>query len=283
MASNVRAYIQDNYCNHLKMYTDGSLLDNDQAGSAFVIPALKIEKSYCVGKHRSVFTAELIAVLMGLSYILDLSLDIFHILICVDSKSVLHAIKSPDYKNNCKIILEIKHFIHVLSLRGIAVTFCWVPSHIGLYSNEWADRAAKKGVSNKKGSTGLHIPLSVQEGYHLLERACVNKQKELHQLKEQSSNWFLNKKYVFDDISKTKAYTNIIRGRQVKNLFFRIRMNAFVTKFSKNVQCLCGESISNAHVMFDCQNMKPYLPTIPHNSLEEVLNDVKLMFDMHRV
>jgi len=136
MVADVQSYIENKYADCLKVYTDGSVLENHDTGSAFVIPALKIEKSYYLGKHRSIFTAELIAVLMALNYILDFPFSIFHILLCVDSKSVLYAIKSPNFKKISRIIFEIKYVIHLLSLRGIPVSFCWVPSHVGIFSND---------------------------------------------------------------------------------------------------------------------------------------------------
>lgn len=251
------------------MYTDGSLLDNNQAGSAFVIPALKMEKSFYVGKHRSVFTAELTAILMALTYILDHPFCIFRISLCVDSKSALYALKSSDCKKNSKLVLDIKNIVHFLSLRGITVAFCWIPSHIGLHANEWADRAAKKGASNENGSIKMHIPLSIQESYRLLEHTSMSKFQDS----------IPNNKCIFEVIHQSNIHSNAFRERQLKALFFRIRLNAFITKFSKNVKCLCGEGISNTHV-FECQNLKPYLPAFPENSIEQVLDNVKLMFDI---
>ena len=182
MVADVRSHIEHKYTNCLKVYTDGSLLDNQEAGSAFVIPALKVEKSYYIGKNRSIFTAELIAILMALNYILDLPFCIFQILLCVDSKSALYAISSPGNKKVSKIILEIKYVIHLLCLKGTLVTFCWVPSHLGFASNEWADRAAKRGARHSRESAELYIPISIQEGYHLLKEASWSKVAEVYKL-----------------------------------------------------------------------------------------------------
>ena len=76
----VKAHINENYINHLKIYTDGSLLENQLSGAAFIIPSLKIEKSYHIGKNFSVFTAELIAIIMALNYLLSFPYTIFQIL-----------------------------------------------------------------------------------------------------------------------------------------------------------------------------------------------------------
>ena len=58
--------MEEKYKHHLKVYTDGSILEDGSAGSAFVIPSLKTEKSYHLGKGHSIFAAELVAILMAL-------------------------------------------------------------------------------------------------------------------------------------------------------------------------------------------------------------------------
>ena len=49
--------------------------------------------------------------------------------ICVDSKSVLYALKNWDCKMRGGILYEVKYLIHCIMYRGIGTEFCWVPSH----------------------------------------------------------------------------------------------------------------------------------------------------------
>ena len=90
----VTSYLRKTYENHLKIYTDGSVLDDGNAGAAFYIPALKTEKLYHIGKLYSIFTAELIAIQMALRFI-SRSSSLFDkdVIFCVDSKSALEAIR----------------------------------------------------------------------------------------------------------------------------------------------------------------------------------------------
>ena len=159
---------QKKYYNHLKIFTDGSVLENKNAGAAFVIPAFKIEKQYYLGKYFSIFSAELVAVKMALNYLLDQPINFIQVVICVDSQSVLSAIQSSQNKIRPNLIFEIKHHIHCLTLRGSVIQFCWVPSHCGIYGNEWVDRAAKQSAKNNSNCINLNIPLSVEENYSLL-------------------------------------------------------------------------------------------------------------------
>ena len=91
LAIQVREHLNNQYQNHLKIFTDGSVLDSLDSGAGFVIPDLKVQKSFYLGKVFSIFTFELYAVLMALNYICNFQLAIYNFVICVDSKSVLCA------------------------------------------------------------------------------------------------------------------------------------------------------------------------------------------------
>ena len=47
----VNAHIETYYNDYIHIFTDGSVLENGNAGSAFVIPNMKTEKQYHLGKH----------------------------------------------------------------------------------------------------------------------------------------------------------------------------------------------------------------------------------------
>ena len=133
-----------------------------------MIPSLKVDRSFYIGKNISIFTAELIAIAMGLFHILENPLCVNNILFCVDSKSVLQALDSNAFCNRAEIITEIKQLIHSLSSKGYIIAFCWIPSHCGIYGNDWADRTARTGAKNSPTSTHIKIPLCLQESYKLL-------------------------------------------------------------------------------------------------------------------
>ena len=96
LAIEVREQLINNYQNHIKIFTDGSVLDLLDSGAGFVIPELKVQKSVYLGKGFSIFASELCAILMALNYTCNNKLAIFTFLICVDSKSVLCALQNWD-------------------------------------------------------------------------------------------------------------------------------------------------------------------------------------------
>lgn len=130
----------------MHIYTDGSVTETGDSGAAYVIPALKIQESYYLGKGVSIFACELVAILMALTKILDLKLNIFQIVVCVDLMSVLDALQTcrSSSTERPELTFEIKHLIHSLFITGSKISFCWLPSHCGFWFNECADRAAKQ-------------------------------------------------------------------------------------------------------------------------------------------
>ena len=48
------------------MFTNGSVLGSLDSGAGYVIPDLKVQKSFYLGKGFSIFTSKLYAILMAL-------------------------------------------------------------------------------------------------------------------------------------------------------------------------------------------------------------------------
>ena len=270
----VQEHIEICYADHLKIYTDGSLLSTNNAGAAFIIPSLKIEQSFYIGKNRSIFTAELTAILMALYYLLDFPKDVFNLLFCVDSKSVLHALGNSNPNVRQDLITEISHLIHCLILRGSSITFCWVPSHCGIHFNERVDKIAKRGAMNISGAKSLNVSLSLQEGYNLLQNACWKHFRK--KLEDLGYTWNDNSCQTLKTYNGLKLYNQ----RNVTSLLYRLKLDAFKTKFSKNITCLCGERISSGHILSQCEDLKPFLPNIPKYSFQKIISDHKILWDI---
>ena len=73
--------ISRNYQHHLKIFTDGSVMEDGAAGAAFVIPEFNnLTHSYTL-PAVSIFTAEQLAILMALQYISEIPVTPFAIVI----------------------------------------------------------------------------------------------------------------------------------------------------------------------------------------------------------
>ena len=279
----VKSHLETNYINHLKIFTDGSVLDNKQSGAAFVIPELRVEKSYFLGKNYSIFTAELQAILMALHYLVDLPQTLFQTVICVDSKSVLTALQSYNDKTRPEMIIEISHLVNSLILRGTDLCFCWIPSHCGIFGNEWVDRAAKRGANNSDKSEKVTISFSVQEGYSLLKKTIFEKSSKQDRFSRSIdlSSKIQNVESRLNLISKTNSFS-----RQIISLFFRFRLNALKTKFSKNINCICGSKLDISHILFNCQSLKSLFPksftdlSLTEDKLFDLLHNTPMLCDI---
>ena len=58
LAIQVREHLNNKYQNYIKIFTDGSALDSLDSGAGLVIPGLKVQKSFYLGKGFSLFTSE---------------------------------------------------------------------------------------------------------------------------------------------------------------------------------------------------------------------------------
>ena len=286
LSVSVKSHLETNYANHLKVFTDGSVIENRRAGAAFVIPALKVERSYYLGKNVCIFSAELYAIIMALKYLIDLPQTIFQVVICVDSKSVLYTLNSTNTKTRTEMVLEIKHLVHSLILRGTNVNFCWVPSHCGIFANEWVDRAAKKGAKNSDSSMNVQpLSLSIQEGYSLLEKESYTKFIQSIQNKCGKCTKSSLKKHSITNILNLTSTSNFY-SRIVTGLFFRFRLNALKTKYSKNVKCICNDDLDIPHVLFRCQPLRRFLPksftdlSLQDTKLHDILDNFTVLGDI---
>ena len=94
LAVTARLCLEEKYQHHLKIFTDGSVMEEGATGAAFVIPEFNnLTHSYSL-PAVSVFTAELLAISMALQHISAIPVTPFVIVICSDSKAALTAIRS---------------------------------------------------------------------------------------------------------------------------------------------------------------------------------------------
>ena len=138
---------------------------------------------------------------MALNYICNIQLAIFNFLICVDSKSVLYALKNWDCKLREDLFYELKYLMHCIMYRGIGIELCWVPSHCGLYWNEVSDKLAKQGAVKNMSETAYgNLLLSSHEIISILEKNVY---------------------------------------KQIERVIYKLRLYTWNTKYSQNVTSVC--------------------------------------------
>ena len=180
LAVTARLCLEEKYQHHLKIFTDGSVMEDGAAGAAFVIPEFNNLTHFYSLPAVSVFTAELLAISMALQHISAIPVTPFAIVICSDYKAALTAIKSDSQNAREDLVREIATTTHQLITRGTEVRFQWVPAHVCLSGNEKADRAAKRGAKGVDSST-VTMKIGLADVYaELTKQAWKQWEKEFH-------------------------------------------------------------------------------------------------------
>ena len=135
-----RLHIEDNWIG----YTDGSV-KNDCSGSGFALYYQQQlnHENYChLGRHTTVFQAELHAIISLCSFLSDSSTQSKSIHICIDSKAALMAVTSTPTRSS-----SVLNTVAALNLLGTSnsVTLHWCPAHSNVQGNELADKLANQG------------------------------------------------------------------------------------------------------------------------------------------
>ena len=110
--------------------------------TAAAVVAPNSVKTVCLPDNASIFTAEIHA--------MDMALDIIRLarskdcVVLSDSLSSLQAIERWEVEN--PLILKILKDHNQLTNSGKFITFCWIPSHVGIRGKEDADIAAEAGL-----------------------------------------------------------------------------------------------------------------------------------------
>ena len=63
------------------------------------------------------------------------------------------------------LVINGSHFIHCLKIKGTHISFGWMPSYVGLYGNDPADRTARQGALHSVKSHNVCVHPSVKEAF----------------------------------------------------------------------------------------------------------------------
>uniref|UniRef100_A0A3B5QMN0 Reverse transcriptase domain-containing protein n=1 Tax=Xiphophorus maculatus TaxID=8083 RepID=A0A3B5QMN0_XIPMA len=165
-------YLRNTYNNYLKIYTDGSKNLKGYVGIGIYISEFKKFISKRISDQLSVFTAEMVAVILSLQWVEEVRPD--RVVVCTDSKAVVESIKGEG-NDRKDLVLEIPHILFRLYRGGIDVWFCWVPAHEGVKGNEKADKLAKRAL---EGEITISIPFGKGEGKSLIKSKEMAKNVE---------------------------------------------------------------------------------------------------------
>ncbi len=165
----VNKYIKERFYASMHIYTDGSKDPRTgTTGIGVYIPEFKISISKRLTSKLSIFTVEMVAIIIGLTWVEEVKPD--RVVICSDSASVLTSLFTHCTSRE-DLMCEIFSLLWRIQRKGVVVGFCWVPAHVGVAGNESADELAKNAL--KREEIDFNVPLSKSEVKSIIKENII--------------------------------------------------------------------------------------------------------------
>ena len=201
--------------------------------------------------------AELYAVYRALEYLKQQRLEEKQVYIFIDSQAAIKRLQLNSLTGGQELVFKITQSCSYLASKNISINFYWVPSHLGIYGNEIADKLAKRGLFRRK----------IQSSYTSL--AYIGRAAREKILGQWKNNWQQSK-------NKGKHYTRISQGnysfslkapkdkypKRLQSAFFQLKLGkGFFKSFSKTIgkdkegKCFrdCRAIQTPKHLLLECR------------------------------
>ncbi len=110
-----------------------------------------------------------------------------------DSKSVLHAPQSKGWAN-ALILLLLEHHHLLSTILAKTICFYWIPSHVGIKGNDFAEQAAKDTINDDASSVPctdrrrhIHVSTVIPSKWQSLWDEALN--SKLHAIHSSLGPW----------------------------------------------------------------------------------------------
>ncbi|MCG8078476.1 MAG: reverse transcriptase-like protein, partial [Candidatus Thiodiazotropha taylori] len=232
--------LQSRYNDYQQVYTDGSK-DGDKVGCAYV--SKDTHQTLRLPDGSSIFTAEAKAIDLALEFVSTSKIQ--KTIIFSDSLSVLKALDHSSSKNPQIQKLIEKH--HEIS-KTKQILFCWLPSHIGIRGNEYADKKAKESLN--LDPTIFKIPFNNFKPFinkYILSKWQVSWDREIY-----------NKLHAINPVVGTKCSPSRFSRRE-DVVLTRLRIGhtrltqSYLFKGEDQPTCIgCNQPFTVQHILLDC-------------------------------
>ena len=137
-----RSLLEEHFENHIKIYTDGSLIKGEvnKVGASMYVDQYDLKYRWKLNAHHSVISAEIFAISKAINFALNKNLPTVIFTDSMAALSLIASYKPRSYRNS---ILRIhKQLIEAPN----SIRLHWVPGHSQIEGNEVADKEAKKAA-----------------------------------------------------------------------------------------------------------------------------------------
>ncbi|XP_014228166.1 uncharacterized protein LOC106653279 [Trichogramma pretiosum] len=251
-------HTKNKFENYISIYTDGSKKEGaENVGLAMLCPHFNSHQQYKIDNKASIFTAESLAILMAVGYVL--SNNIREAVIYTDSLNALTAIDnySPIKKTDTSyIILDVISLLSLAKNKGIKIRLTWIPAHVKITHNEAVDTLAKEAANTGTQLLfDLHHTDLNEEIIKIINQE--NKQQLLNEATFKGVRFFTD---YYKDNKNKPWFAKSKYDRYHITTINRLRANHHSLAESlhrKNIidtqSCQCGFEIQDIdHILFEC-------------------------------
>ncbi len=93
---------------------------------------------------------ELYAVYRALEHLKQQRLEEKQVYIFIDSQAAIKRLQLNSLTGGQELVFKITQSCSFIASKNVSINFYWVPSHLGIYGNEIADKLAKKGLLRRR-------------------------------------------------------------------------------------------------------------------------------------
>ena len=237
------AYIDENFFDYIKIYTDGSKIQNESeksVGSDSYNDEIKNVTCWKLNSEHSVIASELFAIYKTLCNINDYTKNY---VIFTDSLSSLQLIETNHINSSYNdIVNKIQLILHTQN-SFTSVIIHWVKGHNNIQGNEIADRSANLAHKNNRSEV---FHLTETEQISLLKLKCISHWKQYW---EQSSNDSSSGQFLRTIDNRLSFNTSIfhLKNRKLQVTLNRLRighigLNEYLHRFRMSNTNFCEQN-----------------------------------------
>lgn len=243
------AHINRFYSSTTHIFTDGSAT-SESSSSGIFIPSANKALSHRLERATSSTLAELHAIKEAIRYILrqpPTQWTIFS-----DSKAALQSLKRAScFSIHEHIQREVKYLHHLAYVAGHRVTLQWLPGHCGVWGNQRADEAARRGLDMRNGR---RIFFTRNDASSMTKALALTERNRLWSLPEHHQCFL---RYI-DPHLRMRLPERL--PRRLETLYHRLRLDAAFTNSylhrigqTSNPYCdNCGSPETVEHLILEC-------------------------------
>ena len=241
--------MREKYSHCFEIYTDGSK-QNKNVGAAAYFPKTPEEPlKMRLAENSSVFSAELVGIILALKKVKQLEKEIKNFVIMTDGLSALQSLANPNPNNNFS-----KRILNLLTTLcpDVNIHFVWIPGHVGIIGNEKADKLAKEALEQRYQQSKI---LEYSDLKPLTNSYVNNLWQE---------EWNLEVGNKLREIVKgvTEGYAGNTKNRREETMLSRLRIghswltHGFLLRGEEAPFChSCDTVFSIRHILVECDDL----------------------------